>query len=339
MRVVVTGASGNLGHAILRRLAAEGHEPVGVSRRAPEPDGVYADVEWHEIDLSRERAVRALAPVLRDADAVVHLAWMLQPGHRERTMRRTNVDGARRMLEAAVAAAVPHVVVVSSVGAYSPGPKDAAVDETWPTGGIHTSAYAVHKAAVERLLDRVEAEHPELTVTRVRPALVFQRAAASEIARLFLGRIPPRWIGRLRLPFVPLPPRLSLQVIHADDLADGIARVVERTAGGAFNLAADPVVSPRGVARILGGRWLPVPPSWLRALVALSWHLRLQPTAPGWLDLALEVPTMSTDRARDELGWAPTSDARDAIREVLDGMADSAGDAASPSLHPAGEGR
>ncbi|MGN6325591.1 NAD-dependent epimerase/dehydratase family protein [Pseudolysinimonas sp.] len=332
MRIVVTGASGNLGRAILARLAADGHDLVGVSRRAPEPTGVYAGVAWHEVDLSRDRAVRSLAPVLRDADAVVHLAWMLQPGHRERTMRRTNVDGARRVLEAVAATGVPHAIVVSSVGAYSPGPKDAAVDESWPTGGIHTSSYARHKAAVERLLDRVEDEHPELTVTRVRPALVFQRAAASEVARLFLGRIPPRLIGRLRLPIVPLPPRLWLQAIHADDLADGIARIVDRVPGGAFNLAADPVIAPRGVARLFGGRWLPVPASWLRALVALSWHLRLQPTAPGWLDLALEVPTMSTARAREELDWEPTVDARDAIIELLDGMADEAGEGASPSL-------
>lgn len=334
MRVVVTGASGNLGLAVLRRLAADGHELAGVSRRAPEDGGPYAGLEWHEIDLSRERAVRELAPVLREAEAVVHLAWRLQPGHRERTMRRTNVDGARRVLEAAVAADVPHVVVVSSVGAYSAGPKSAAVDESWPTGGIHTSSYSRHKAAVERLLDRVEVEHPELILTRVRPALVFQRAAASEIARLFLGLVPPRLIGRLRLPVVPLPPRLWLQAVHADDLADGIARIVERTADGAFNLAGDPVLAPRGVARLLGGRWLPVPASWLRALVAATWHLRLQPTEPGWLDLALEAPTMSTTRARETLGWTPRVDARAAIREVLDGMADAAGQERSPSLRP-----
>lgn len=332
MRIVVTGASGNLGSAILRRLARDGHELVGVSRRAPEPVGDFAGVAWHEIDLSRERAIRQLSPVLRDADAVVHLAWMLQPGHRERTMRRTNVDGSRRVLQAVVDAGVAHAVVVSSVGAYSPGPKDAAVDESWPTGGIHTSRYALHKAAVERLMDRVEAEQPGLTLTRVRPALVFQRAAAAEVARLFLGRIPPQWIGRLRLPLVPLPPRLWLQAIHADDLADAIARIVERSAGGAFNLAGDPVVAPRGLARLFGGRWLPVPASWLRALVALTWHLRLQPTEPGWLDLALEVPTMSTGRARRELGWRPRVDAVDAIVELLDGMADEAGDDASRSL-------
>jgi UDP-glucose 4-epimerase len=331
MKIVITGASGNLGTAILRRLTSGGHQVTGISRRAPEPEGPYAGVDWHEIDLGRNRAVGELTPILRDADAVVHLAWMLQPGHRERTMRRVNVDGARRLLEAARQTGIAHVVVVSSVGAYSPGPKDTAVDETWPTGGIHTSSYARHKAAVERLLDRAEAELPGTTISRVRPALVFQRAASSEITRLFLGKVPPRWIGRLKLPVIPLPPRLSMQAVHADDLADGVARIVEQRASGAFNLAADPVISPRGLSAMFEGRWLPVPASWLRAAVSLSWHFRLQPTEPGWLDLAL-VPTMSTERARTELGWRPRTDSQSAIREVLAGMADESGVEASPAL-------
>ena len=94
------------------------------------------------------------------------------------------------------------------------------------------------------------------------------------------------------------------------------------------------MVRPRDLARLFGGRWLPVPSSWIRALVSLSWHLRLQPTEPGWLDLALEVPTMSTERAREMLGWRPRVDAVDAIRELLDGMADEAGNASSRSLRP-----
>jgi UDP-glucose 4-epimerase len=334
MRIVITGAGGNLGTALVRRLAADGHELVGISRRAPRPEGPYAGVAWHEIDLSTDAAIGALEPVLRGADAVVHLAWKLQPGHDEPQMRATNVGGARRVLLAVADAEVPQVVVVSSVGAYSPGPKRHAVDEGWPTGGVTSAIYARHKAAVERLMDRVEADVPGLVVTRIRPGLVFQRAAASEITRLFLGSIPPRLVGRLRLPIVPLPARLWMQAVHADDVADGIARAVERRAGGAFNLAADPVLSPADLAELIGGRRVPVPAGVLRGAVGLSWRLHLQPTEPGWFDLALGVPTMSTARARAELGWAPTVSSREAIRELLDGMADAAGVSASPSLQP-----
>ena len=72
------------------------------------------------------------------------------------------MDGSRRVFSAAAAAGVPALVYASSVGAYSPGPKDRAVDESWPTGGIKTSFYSRHKAEVEQLLDVFEAEHPEV---------------------------------------------------------------------------------------------------------------------------------------------------------------------------------
>ncbi|TPW78347.1 NAD-dependent epimerase/dehydratase family protein [Schumannella sp. 10F1B-5-1] len=334
MRIVITGATGNLGTAILRRLVDEGHELIGVSRRAPRDEHPYAGAEWHEIDLAADAADGLLVPLLTGADAVIHLAWKLQPQRDEAELHRTNVDGAEVVLRAAGAARVPQVVVISSVGAYSAGPVEPAVDEEWPTSGIPTSSYSRHKVEVERLLDRFEAEHPHIRVARVRPALVFQRAAASEITRLFVGAVPPTLIGRVRSPLVPLPAQLNLQVIHADDLADGVARIVEQRATGAFNLAGEPGIRPAGLARLLGGRRVPLPLSVLRALAALTWRLRLQPTAPGWIDLAAQVPRMSTARARTELGWTPRVDARDALRELLDGMRDGAGERASASLAP-----
>src|SRR5206468_3400652 len=97
-------------------------------------------------------------------------------------LHRTNVDGSRRVFAAAVAAKVPAIVYVSSVGTYSAGPKDTPVDESWRTDGIPTSTYARHKTAVERELDRVEQANPQLRVVRLRPGLIFQRDAASEIS-------------------------------------------------------------------------------------------------------------------------------------------------------------
>ena len=73
---------------------------------------------------------------------------------------------------------MPALLYASSVGAYSPGPKDRRVDESWPTGGTPTSYYARHKAEVERRLDRFEQEAPDVRVVRMRPGLVFKKEAA-----------------------------------------------------------------------------------------------------------------------------------------------------------------
>src|SRR5438045_3374316 len=114
--------------------------------------------EWVEADVARDD----LVPAFTGADAVVHLARTIQPSHDSALLWRVNVLGSQRVFEAAARAKVPALVYASSVGAYSPGPKDRFVDETWPTNGIETSFYARHKAEVERRLDTFERDHPEM---------------------------------------------------------------------------------------------------------------------------------------------------------------------------------
>ncbi len=324
-RVVVVGATGNVGTALLRRLhSASGvTEIVGVARRAPDTqDPPYAGVSWVEIDVADDDASARLRDVFESAEVVVHLAWAMQPNHDEPVMEATNVHGTARMLEAAGAAGVPHVVVLSSVGAYSFGPKHRRVDESWPTGGVPTSQYSRQKAANERALDRFEWDHPGTVVTRVRPGLVFQPAAGAELATLFLGGHFPAWLLRWRPPVLPFPNLAILQAVHADDLADALWRIIERRAGGAFNIAAEPVLDPQRIALAIGaGRFQPVRARAAKLLVEVLWRLRLQATDPGWIDVAVQVPLMSTDRARSELEWVPTIDAASALSDVVDAVA------------------
>lgn len=150
MRIAVTGASGNIGTAVRRRLAADDHELIGLARRPPSPSG-GDPVRWTSVDLTQDAAVSELTEAFRGADAVVHLAWGFQPSHDLAYLESLGVGGTRRVLEAVAAAGVPHLVHVSSVGAYSPKRDDEPVDESWPTEGIPTSRYSVHKAAAERL--------------------------------------------------------------------------------------------------------------------------------------------------------------------------------------------
>jgi UDP-glucose 4-epimerase len=339
-RVVVVGATGNVGTAVLGRLETEPDvaEVAGVARRIPDASAApYAGVEWHPVDIGRGEAMTQLTEIVRGADAVVHLAWLLQPNRDERAMWATNVAGTARVLEAVAAAGVPQVVVASSVGAYSVGPKRRAVDESWPTGGVHSSHYGRHKAAVERMLDRFEREHPDTVVTRMRPGLVMHGRAASEIRRLFVGPVVPvGWIGRVWMPVVPLPSSTVSQVVHASDLADAIARAVVRRAGGAFNVATDPVVTPAVLADVVGGRHLPVRREVVRALVWLAWKARLVAVDPGWIDLATTIPVMDTSRARTELGWRPEIDARAALEDFVRAFGRGESLEASPRLrrHP-----
>jgi nucleoside-diphosphate-sugar epimerase len=319
VRIVITGASGNVGTALLRRLRGAGHDLVGICRRPPRPEPPYDVATWHRVDLADEAADRALADVVDGATAVVHLAWGFQPSHDLRYLEELGVGGTRRVLAAVTATGVPHLVHMSSIGAYSPKRDDTPVDESWPTGGVRTSRYSVHKAAAERLLDAFEADRADAVVTRMRPGIVGQRAAGSALLRYGLPAVVPAAVID-HVPVVPLDKRLVVPMVHADDVADAIARAVDRIVGGAFNLAADPPITTEVIADQLGARAVHVPSGVLRPLMSLTWHARLQQVDTGWLDMAFAVPLLDTSRARSELGWRPRMDAVTVLAEVLSGM-------------------
>jgi UDP-glucose 4-epimerase len=333
MRIVVIGASGNIGTSVLQALVADPEvaEVIAVARRAAPP---APRIEWRERDVTTDD----LRPDLDRAGAVVCLHWAIQPSRDLETLRAINVDGNRRVFEAAAAAGVPALLYSSSVGAYSHGPKDRAVDERWPTGGIESSFYSRHKAEVERALDAVEAAHGDMRVVRMRPALVFKREAASEIRRLFAGPlVPSPLVRRSLIPVVPRSPRLRFQAVHSLDVGEAFRLALHVPARGAFNLAAEPVLDGAALGRVLGARPVPVHTGLLRAAAAASWRLRVQPTPPGWIDLALGVPIMDAARARRELGWTPGHSAGDALLELLEGIRDRAG-ADTPTLDPGAGG-
>jgi UDP-glucose 4-epimerase len=322
MRVVVTGATGNIGTSLVRALAEDDRvgSVLGIARRSPWLN--LPKVAWQTADVRCDDLEAAFA----GADAVVHLAWRIQPSHREADLWLSNVHGSARVFAAAARAEVRALVYGSSVGVYSAGPKDAPVDESWPRNGIRTSFYGRQKAEVECRLDAVEAATPGMRVVRMRPGLVFKREAASGIRRLFAGPLLPTPLLRRRLlRLVPDVPGLRVQALHADDLARAYVEAVVRDVRGAYNVAADPVLDAQCLAASLSARPVRVPVQVARSFTNLSWHLHLQPSPPGWLDLGLGVPLMSCDRARRELDWQPTISSLDALFELLAGMRDGAG--------------
>lgn len=293
---------------------------LGLARRLP---GLRMNkVEWAAADIVRDD----LVPQFRGADAVILLAWLIQPSRDLNKLWKVNVEGSVRAARAAAEAGVPALLYASSVGAYSPGPKDRAVDEGWPTGGVPNSYYSRQKAEVERRLDYFESQNPDVRVVRMRQGLTFKKEAAEGVRRLFGGPFFPSVLARQRLiNIVPEIEGLRSQVVHSYDVGEAYRLALLNEIRGAFNLATEPVVDAQELARIFGARSVSVPVQLARAGARLSWQLRLQPVPEGWLDLALNIPIMDTTRARQELGWTPSYSAGEAILDVLEGLRTRAG--------------
>lgn len=339
--IAVTGASGNLGTALLRRLTAPGSgvaEVRGLARRQPPDEPPYTGVRWHLADLGHADSEEPLAGFVAGADAVVHLAWALQPGRQPDDLHRVNVDGTRRVVRAAAAAGVAHVVHTSSIGAYAPGAVGQRVTEDWPTTGIPSAQYSRDKSEAERVVAEIAARHPGLTLSVVRPTLVLQPDAGSEIGRYFLGplvhgaaRLLPGPLARL----LPLPlPQLAVSFVHADDVADALVRILDRRAPGPFNLAAEPLMDAGAVAAALGTRRVPAPALAVRTAVQAAFAAHLIPTEPGWVDIGTRVPALDTARARRLLGWTPVHRGDDVLRDFVAALGRGEG-GAGPLLHPA----
>lgn len=321
-RIVITGASGNVGTALLRRLTADDsdYELVGISRRRPPSDGVYRSAHWHELDLADPGVELELLKVFRGAACVVHLAWGFQPTRNGRYLDAVGVNGSAAVLSAAHNAKVPHLLHMSSVGTYAAGRYGQKVDETFSTAGIPSSAYSRAKSAVEQMLDGYEGHNPDgVGITRMRPGFILQRDAALGLRRYTLpAYVDPRWVRWL--PLLPMDRSLSVSIVHADDVADACVKAIERRALGPFNLAAEPPVGRDDIAKALRARPIHVPSPLLGLLVAASWRARLQPLDRGWLDMAFSLPLLDTDRARNVLGWSPRWSSEAALADLVDGF-------------------
>lgn len=332
-RIAVTGASGNVGTALLRAVTEADYEVVGIARRQASPQDVYRHVEWHQLDVADNDAEAKLRNIFRDVDCVVHLAWGFQPTRNARYLYEVGIRGTSAVLGAADGAGVPHLVHMSSLGAYAPGRYGEKVDESWSTAGLCTSTYSRAKSAAENLLDDYEATHTDgVGITRLRPGLILQRNAAAGLRRYTLpAYIDPGWLRWL--PVLPLDRSFKVSMVRADDVADACVRAIERRALGPFNLAAEPPVTRDDIADALGAKAIHVPAGLLGPLVQATWRARLQPIDRGWLDMAFSAPLLATDRARQELGWTPRWSSLDAFADLIDGLLHDKG-MPSPVLWP-----
>lgn len=290
MRILVTGASGFIGSHLCERLIADGHQVTGVDRQPCWVPGVTA-FRW---DL-RERAIASL---LRDVDAVIHLAaragmagsWVDFDDYTS-----CNVLATQRVLEAAARVQVPWVIYCSSSSVYG----RFAVGDEDNSSLLPCSPYGVSKLAGEQLC-RAYWESRSLPFTIVRPFSIYgprQRADMFHhvaIEALLSGRSLTIYGNGHQV----------RSNTYVGDLVDAFASLLARpdaAKGNVFNVGGGEAVS------LLETLWL------LESLTGRKATIEWRPARVG----DQSATAADTTKARQLLGWQPATSLKDGLTKQV----------------------
>ncbi len=324
LTVAVTGPTGEIGQAVigaLERSREVGHI-LGMARRAFDP----SEHGWKKFSYRRgdvlDRA--AVDDLVKDADVVVHLAFIIMGGPKE--SRAVNLEGSRNVFEATAAAGVERLVYTSSVAAYgfhrdNPQP----LTEDVPARGTTSHDYSAQKAEVEALLrETLDGSPTEVYVFR--PCIVAGRNAPLLIDSLPYTQLSERLPGAVAslLEGVPIlkpvlpDPGVPFQLVHHDDVANAVrAAVLGRGSPGVYNLAADGRLTVSVLAEELGWYSIPVPELAVDVIAEMVGRLGFLPAQAQWVSAFREPVIMDAAKARRELRWRPKHDALETLRETI----------------------
>ena len=293
--VAITGASGYIGSRLLRRLEDEEGIRKLVAIDIHSPIEPIHNMAAYRMDVAEPIDSALLA---HRVTTLVHLAFITQPGRNRRevnSIRQTNLDTLRSVLESCVRAGVNHVVYLSSYTVYGAHPDNPIpITDSAPLRPLPDFAYGYDKYLSEQILLEFQEQHPDIAVTILRSCVVLGPSANNYVAKAFFR---PWLLGVWN----HNPP---MQFVYEDDLARVLTIVVQQRLAGVFNVAGDGVVFYREIAEMMGSRLVVLPAFLAVSLTQLTWNLRIQVDSPGAGMALVKYPiVLSTGKLHEVTGY------------------------------------
>ena len=309
--VAVTGACTFLGGELLRRLEEDPRctRVLALDIRPPAlaPGG---KVEFIKIDLTQPTVDSELATLLGSfkVDTFVHGAFLSHPTHAAEWAHELEDVGTMHVLNACAGVEPRRLVMISPTLIYGAHPKNPNfLTEESELRGHRDSRFVNDKLRAERQVQRFAREHPKVEVAILRFAPIIGPTVSNMYTRFFSRPVAPVMMGHDPL----------MQFVHEQDAAYALAKAVDSSATGAFNIVGKGVLPYTTVLALLGRVPVPMPQIIARQLSKLLWATQLVGSPPSFLDFLLYLCVADGAKARRELGFAPRLSIKRTILDFL----------------------
>ncbi|MBX3512287.1 MAG: SDR family oxidoreductase [Xanthobacteraceae bacterium] len=303
--VLITGAAGFIGRALTTALNGPHYVVALDLREVPEAQRITG-VTYVAADIGDPK----LGELFRtyQPQTVVHLASVVAAGGDPARDYAIDVLGTKNVLEASLAAGARQIVVTSSGAAYGyRADNPVPLRESDPLRGNEDFPYSKHKRLVEEMLAEWREKYPQLKQTVFRPCTVLGPGTNNQITAIFARPVVVGLSGTTT-PF---------SLISESDVVAALAKAVNETRDGVFNLAGDGTLSLREIANLLGKRFLPLPPALLKTALWIFKTLRLTNLGPEHVKFIQYRPVLANEKLKSEFGYTPQYDAAAVFQRYL----------------------
>ncbi len=319
MKYVITGGSGYIGTRLTELLVGREETERVLNVDVKPPAVPWPKTEYVRGDI-RDRAQMRELLEREQPDALIHLAFLLNPIRDEGLMYDIDVNGTQAVLEAASLAGTEQVLVTSSGTAYGAFPDNPVpIAEDHPVRGQPDFSYARDKADADRVCQLWAADHPDRVMTIVRPCIVFGPNVDNYIVRA--------WSEGAFLPIMD-GVEGEFQLVHEDDVVTALTGLLDAREGGAFNIAGDGLMTWRESANLIGQRVQELKFKTAYRISSVMWKLHAPKleAPPGNLNFVRYPWILSNEKLKASVGWEPTYDTRETFELTIraKGLAESA---------------
>jgi UDP-glucose 4-epimerase len=310
VRYLITGGSGYIGGRLIDELSGRDETELIVDVDVKPPRRQWPKTEFVKGDVRDGAAIKSLLE-RHEIDAIVHLAFILNPIRDEAMMYDVDVNGTQAVLQAASEAGTKQVLVTSSATAYGAFPDNPKpIAEDWPVRGAPDFSYAKHKADSDRICQLWALENPDAVMTIVRPSIVFGPNVDNYIVRAIQNN-----------PFIPILDGVDeeFQLVHEDDVVTALFALLDGKHPGAFNLAGDGLLTWRRSAELIGKKTREVSLKNMKRFSGMLWRLHIPRTEapPGNLDFIRYPWVVSTEKLKSTAGWQPQYDTLETYKVTM----------------------